>query len=153
MNFFNYERAYSTKQLECSIICLANLFNVIGNNITKLRFENEFVCKLRKFLSDLNQGTQQLGYQQKIQAIFYILTILIYKQRIGEEKAVRDVNRMIFSDRATVNFLLELVLPVQKKIAKFYGIVIIYLTGKKLNNGLKKKVIKSILLNFCKIDH
>jgi len=112
MNFFNYEKGYSTKQLECSIICLANLFNVIGNSIAKLRFENEFVCKIRRFLSDLAQDTEQLGFQQKVQAILYILTILIYKERIGEERTIRDVNRSIFSDRIIVNSLLELVLPV-----------------------------------------
>lgn len=78
MNFFNYEKTYSTKQLECSIICLANLFSVIGNSIAKLPFENEFVSKIRKFLSDLTEDDQPSS-QQKIQAILYILTILIYK--------------------------------------------------------------------------
>lgn len=39
MNFFNFEKVYTNRQLEYSTICLANLFNVIGNNVASLTFE------------------------------------------------------------------------------------------------------------------
>lgn len=156
MNFLNYEKTYSSKQLECSIICLANLFNVIEKSIPKLHFQPEFVFKVRRFLSSLASGDDKNGFEQKIQAIFYILTNLIYKQRIGKEKKVRDLNKKIFQDRSIINSLLNIKLPLQKKIGRFYGIVIVYLNNnnnKNVNNALKKKIIKSILLNFCYLDH
>lgn len=79
MNFFNYEKVYSTKQLECSTICLANLLNVIGNNISQLTFQKEFVLKLRRVVAGLSDQPVQIGFQQKIQAILYILVVFIYK--------------------------------------------------------------------------
>lgn len=39
MDFFNYAKVFSVRQLECSTICLANLFNVIGSNLCSLTFE------------------------------------------------------------------------------------------------------------------
>lgn len=79
MNFFNHEKVYSTRQLECSTICLANLLNVIGNKVTKLVFSKEFVLKLRRLIVDLADQIHQIGFQQKIQAILYILVVFIYK--------------------------------------------------------------------------
>jgi hypothetical protein len=153
MNFFNYAKTYTPRQLECSTICLANLFNVIGNILARLTFEREFVVKLRRFATDLAIEEQQLGHQQKVQALFYILVALIYKERIGEVCSLRQLNKSIFSDRLLVKSLLQISLPLEKKAAKFYGIVIVYLSNRKNTHNVRKMIVKSILLNFGRIDH
>jgi hypothetical protein len=43
----------------------------------------EFVLKLRRFGSELAEDTLQMGYQQKVQALLYILVMLIYKEKAG----------------------------------------------------------------------
>lgn len=153
MNFFNFEKVYSSRQLECSTICLANLLNVIGNKVTSLTFSKEFVLKLRRVAVDLAEQPHQIGFQQKIQAILYILVVFIYKERIGEVRSIREANKLIYRDGILVRSLLELVLPQDRKIAKFYGIVILNLSNKKNNNATKKLIIKSILVNFGRIEH
>lgn len=49
--------------------------------------------------------------------------------------------------------LLLMTLPLDKKISKFYGIVITYLSCKNNNHKYKQLIIKSILKNFSNIDH
>ena len=153
MNFFNHAKGYSARQLQCSTICLANLFNAISDKLDQLTFSREFLLKLRRFTSDLAQSSDQLGHQQKVQAILYILVVLIYKQRSGENSPISQLNKQIFSDRVLMGSLLELRLPKQKKISKFYGIVIVYLSSRKNNNKWKKLIIKSIFTNLKFIDH
>ena len=53
MNFFNHAKGYTSRQLECSTICLANLFNAISDKLDELTFSREFILKLRRFTSDL----------------------------------------------------------------------------------------------------
>ena len=89
MNFFNHARNYTMRQLECSTICLANLFNAINSNLGVLTFSREFVLKLRRFGSDLVESTDRPGYQQKVQALLYILVVLIYKEKGGESNQIR----------------------------------------------------------------
>lgn len=68
-------------------------------------------------------------------------------------RSIREVNKLIFSDRIFRKSLLELVLPEDRKITKFYGIVILYLSNKKNNYATKKLIISSILVNFSRINH
>ena len=89
MNFFNFEKTYTPRQLECSTICLANLFNVIGNDIGQLTFEKEFAVKLRRVALALAEDPSEVGFQQKVQALFYILVVLIYKERIADCKNIK----------------------------------------------------------------
>jgi hypothetical protein len=153
MNFFNFEKSYTARQLECSTICLANLLNVIGSEVNQLTFSREFIVKLRRVASDLAECSLQQAYLQKVQALLYILVVLIYKERITQVKNIRDLNKLIFSDRLLVHSLLQLPLPRDRKIAKFYGIVIVHLSNKKNNNRLRQEIMKSILLNFGRIEH
>ena len=43
MNFFNHAKVYTPRQLECSTICLANLFNAISDKLDELVFSREFI--------------------------------------------------------------------------------------------------------------
>jgi hypothetical protein len=124
---------------------------VIGNKVTTLTFSKEFVLKLRRVAVDLAEQPHQIGFQQKIQALLYILVVFIYKERIGEVRSIREANKLIYRDGILVRSLLELVLPQDRRIAKFYGIVILNLSNKKNNNSTKKLILKSILLNFGRI--
>lgn len=124
---------------------------MIGNKVTTLTFSKEFVLKLRRVAVDLAEQPHQIGFQQKIQALLYILVVFIYKERIGEVRSIREANKLIYRDGILVRSLLELVLPQDRRIAKFYGIVILNLSNKKNNNSTKKLILKSILLNFGRI--
>lgn len=153
MNFFNYAKSYSSRQLECSIICLANLMSVIGNNLAQLTFSKQFVNKLKRLSSELAQESIQLGYQQKVQALLYILVMLIYKEKAGQMCPIKQINKMIWSDRLLVSSVLNITLPQDKKISKFYGITIVYLSNRKNSNKLKKLIVSSIFRNFQYIEH
>lgn len=52
-----------------------------------------------------------------------------------------------------MKYLLSLKLPKDKKISKFYGIIIIYLSNLNKSQKMKKDILSSIISNLSKIEH
>lgn len=109
--------------------------------------------KLRRFAMDLQEQTDKKSYNSKIQAILYILVVFIYKERITQLKNIKEFNKSLFSDATFIRSLLNLTLPKDKKINKFYGTLLIYISSKQNSKRVKELILISILKNFINIEH
>jgi hypothetical protein len=73
----------------------------------------------------------------KIQALLYILAILIYKERVNVDRSIQNINNSIYSDRSLVKLLLSLTLSKYKKMSKFYGVIMIHLSNQQNSSKIK----------------
>lgn len=153
MRFFNAAGEYSRGELDSHVVCLANLFNVLGDDIYQLRFERHFRAKLRHFAADLADAPPAPSRTPKLQAILYLLVVLIYRERVATTPTLPALTRSLLSDRLLLSSLLSLALPNDKKTSKFYGIVMVYLASKKNTKKVRQELVASILRNLGRVDH
>ena len=130
------------------------MLNVIGEAVKQLKFEKEAKVKLRRFLAHLLQGSSlRKANSSKMQALLYILAVLIYKEKVEEVPHIREFQRQLYSDRSLVRLLLAIKLPRYKRIDKFYGVVMAHLSSQQPGKMVKGEIVRASLRNLPNVEH
>lgn len=88
-----------------------------------------------------------------MQALLYILAVLIYKEKVDEVPNIREFQRSLYSDRYFVRLLLAIKLPKYKKIDKFYGVVMVHLSNQQQGKKIKEEIVKATIRNLPNVEH
>lgn len=72
-----------------------------------------------------------------MQALLYILAVLIYKEKVDDVPQIKEFQHQLYSDRSFVRMLLAIKLPKYKKIDKFYGVVLVHLSNQQYGKKMK----------------
>lgn len=126
----------------------------IGNTPEPIIATPEFKAKIRRFLQELSEEqTDTSSYSNKVQAVFYILAVLIYQERSVKKNEGKKSFRSIIADKGIMKAFLDISLPNNPRISKFYGIIMVAITSKSHTKLIREAIVKNILLNIAKVEH
>lgn len=85
---------------------------------------------MRKFLRHLaeEENTSSTTYSNKVQAVFYILAVILFQERNNSKNNGKTRTRSIIADKGIMRAFLDISIPSNAKISKFYGIIMLAIT-------------------------
>lgn len=88
-----------------------------------------------------------------LSVLLFILASLIFRERTTTERHICDLNAAIYRDASFVKGLLLNKITGGRRMGKYYGIVMLHLSGCKLSMRLREAMLSGILRNFRRIEH
>jgi hypothetical protein len=85
--------------------------------------------------------------------VFYILSVLIYQERAAKKDGGKRSSRSIIGDKGIAKAFLEITIPNNARISKFYGIIMVALTSRNQPKPVREAIVRNILLNIAKAKH
>jgi hypothetical protein len=74
------------------------------------------------------ENASSSSYSNKVQAVFYILAVIIFQERNANKNNGKKCTRSIIADKGIMRAFLDISIPSNAKISKFYGIIMLAIT-------------------------
>jgi len=83
------------------------------------------------------ENTSSTTYSNKVQAVFYILAVIIFQERNEKKNNGKNRKRSIIADREIMRTFLDISIPPNAKISKFYGIIMLAMTTRSHQKAVR----------------
>jgi hypothetical protein len=81
------------------------------------------------------------------------LAVIIYQERSAKKNDGKKCIRSIIADKGIMRAFLDITIPNNTRISKFYGIIMVAITTRNHQKIIREIIVKSILLNIARVDH